>query len=70
MLINLEMLNKIKLDMAWSAGRARSWGATQSDRGEPRGPPEEKAIPPADTGHVHLQGAAAGVVPGAGSGWH
>lgn len=34
------------------------------------GPPEEKAIPPADTGHVHLQGAAAGVVPGAGSGWH
>lgn len=34
------------------------------------GHPEEKAILPGDTGHVGLQRAASGVVPGAGSGWH
>lgn len=34
------------------------------------GHPEEKATPPGDTGHVGPQGAASGVVPGAGSGRH
>lgn len=34
------------------------------------GHPEEKAVLPGDTGHVGLQRAASGVVPGAGSGWH
>ncbi|XP_046519265.1 epidermal growth factor-like protein 7 isoform X8 [Equus quagga] len=34
------------------------------------GHPEEKAVPPGDTGHVGLPGAASGVVPGAGSGRH
>lgn len=43
------------------------WGMT--DPPSP-GHPEEKAVPPADTGHVGLQGAAPGVVPGAGSGRH
>lgn len=34
------------------------------------GHPEEKAVPPGNTGHVGLPGAASGVVPGAGSRWH
>ncbi|XP_070374465.1 epidermal growth factor-like protein 7 isoform X4 [Equus asinus] len=61
------------------AGTGAAGGARAPRRGgggggacAPRtgGHPEEKAVPPGDTGHVGLPGAASGVVPGAGSGRH
>lgn len=52
------------------AGRAAAASVRGMREAPSPGHPEEKAVPPGNTGHVGLPGAASGVVPGAGSRWH